>query len=247
MPGCVGLPWEQRLWPPPTLRGPQLPEDVFVRLGSVNDYVYETAVRSHHTNPSLFARHKQTGARVLVKLRLSDRGAREYAEHSRISIVRLDGHPEVAGSTGSIFSEQWATCDRATCPEAAAALGANATSRLRRVPSPGAALARLQVAAGVGSLRDELFFHALLSRGGVCPAKASGIPGLADVLEFSPRGGTPSAIWRLATGLLGEGAAPPPARGRYIYGLVFQRLDAAPPHTLHVDHVGSVLRGPSAQ
>lgn len=79
------------------------------------------------------------------------------------------------------------------------------------------------MAAGIGSLRDELFFHALLSPG-VCNDANPAIPSLMGVLEFAP-GAAPPILWQTALRRLGPAKALPKHARRYIYGLVFSRLE----------------------
>ena len=153
---CPYLPWQQRLWPPPVLNTPRLPERLIVSLGRTEDYVFESAICHGHTNPTLFARTR-AGQKVVMKLRLGDKGAREYAEHGRITIITENGNPDVAGDSSAhsrnVFSKQWARCSPSTCPTGALQLGGGGDlSRLRQVPAPSAELNRC-VRGSIGRLR----------------------------------------------------------------------------------------------
>ena len=81
----------------------------------------------------------------------------------------------------------------------------------------------------MGSLRDELFAHALLSPG-VCESTSAGIPSMVDVLEFGP-GRIPPVLWDTAVRRLGEGTALPARDKQFIYALVFPRLEEARPES----------------
>jgi len=139
---CTTEPWARRMWPPipEELRAPRPPDELIVKLGNNDDWIFEAAVSSHHTNPALFATHRISGQRAVVKLKLADLGEEEYSARRTMSIDRYGGHPEIAVYSGSVFHTQWEQCGWRTCPRAAWQLGI--MNRLRRVPSPNSNLSR---------------------------------------------------------------------------------------------------------
>ena len=209
-------------------------------LGNASAYSIDGAHDiSSHTNPALFATERATGRKVVLKLRLN---AFELAADGSVTVPSNGrGWPELEAGRNGFYSRRWARCDDAADCIALARRGGHPAANLRRVPSEPARTARLRWAAGAGSLRDELFVHALLSPQTCGSGVGDGITPLLDVLEFSPST-APPALRVAAANALREGATPPATRAQswYIYALVFPRYAPAPPR-------GAMSRAQAAQ
>lgn len=223
-------PWHDRMWPSPEeWRSTRLPEKLIVALGDTTEYRIDlgACVLSSHTNPAICATERQTGRKVLLKLRLN---AFEVTNGS-VTVPSNGQFPELKGRAHGVFTRQWSGCGNETGCDVLAQRSvrpaAKALRSLRRVPFESAKTDRLRAAVGVGSLRDELFVHALLSPQVCGKGISNSITPLLDVLEFS-KSSTPPALRKLALQKLAPGAAPLPTAAQYIYALVFPRYDRAP-------------------
>ena len=151
--------WDNRMWPPPSRASftdlPRIPDDIVVSVGSVSDYVFDFShILAKHTNPAVFGTERATGRKVVVKLRLH----RSYERAFHVDRNFTAGGAKDSASSNTLFSDQWAVCTGATCPDAALR-----NNRSRQVPAKGIEFAKLQAALGQGSLNDELFIGAVLA------------------------------------------------------------------------------------
>ena len=155
--------WEDRIWPSPANANfnkmPRLPDLVVASMGRVDDYYFTDYGFNHkHTNPVLMARRRDTDEEVIFKVRVQHYARSAYAMDGGLTLDGFGGFGEE-----SVLSHQWAKCTARECPEAALKLGGGALDRLRRVPFHGVEFAKMQAAAGVGDMRDELFVNSMLA------------------------------------------------------------------------------------
>lgn len=215
------------MWPDPTKwqSSQQLPDDVFISLGSASDYILDpiTDDISAHTNPAVIATRQVTGEKVVLKLKLGDGTAMEYARRGSITVESNGRHPVIAASPSGVFSQQWPRCESTKCKSVAQDLGVS-NSRVRHVPFINAELSRLQAAAGIGSAKDEIFVHAVLAPE-ACNDLNSGITPLLDVIEFS-HDDIPVPLQALAMRKLKDSAKVPAEHARFVYALVFPKYRA---------------------